>query len=264
KSGEEPIEGKFRMNRCLSRLLPLLSITACLISFEQTMLAAPEQAGKKNSSEPKQLAAIITSTKMHGVEVSNGKRTHKLKKIEYPLYVGGDPASVSKLNSAMRGFVNRRVIDCWGNLYEWSLKKSFASKNAVSAEFHYASFGEGAAHQISMVRAFNYQVSPSVKAITLDELFGQKVDYKVLSPICRKFIAADLKRIGLTQFEFQSPEFPEAQHFEGFSFDKDGITFVIDMGAESMNGYNIKVPYKNLKPLFHSSSPIFAIACAKS
>jgi hypothetical protein len=236
-----------------------LTLIICLLTFVSEVIFARSSEGAPAQSE--QCNAIKVTQKVPGVFVKNAHWTRKMKEIAYPQYIGGDPTACAKLNSAMRGFVRRNVAVNYGDLYEWNLENTFVSPKAVSAKFSVSTFGEGAAHSINRFESFNYRVQPSVTQLSLNDLFGKKVDYKMLSPICQKFIVKDLYKDGEKPDEqYTASNYPPADIFSGFSFDNKGVTFAFNMSCEAMNGYNVKVPYSSLKPLFVPASPIFALA----
>jgi len=246
-----------------------LSLILCAITLLTNATLATTANTSKPATTPQpsdtapiksgELKAITTATRVPAVVPKRGPWGHKMKGIEYPQFVGGDASVCAKLNSAMRGFVRRQVAVNYGDLYEWSVEKTFVAPKAVSAKFHVSTFGEGAAHRIARIECFDYQTVPSVRQINLNDLFGKKVDYKVLNPICERFVAADLSKGGINDPTYTKGGWLSPDAYTAFAFDDAGVTFAFNMGVEALNAYNVKVPYGDLKVLFARSSPIYSL-----
>lgn len=182
---------------------------------------------------------------------------------KYPKFVGSDTAKCKSLNAEMQRHIKQ--ANFYGDLCEWKLEKTHITPKAVSVKIE--TYRIGGAHRMYEFEPFNYVLSPAVRKMTFDDLFGQKVDYKKLSPIVRKAVIADIKTMGLGMSEhpeeYLAEDFPTAEDHRGFSFDEQGVTFWPNLRAEAMNPYNIKIPYKDLIVLIGPKSPVYAFAHKK-
>jgi hypothetical protein len=95
--------------------------------------------------------------------------------------------------------------------------------------------------------------------MTMEDLFGQKVDYKKLSPIVQRYLIADVRgmRLNMDPDEYFGGDWLQPSCYEGFSFDREGVTFALDLGAESLNGYHTKVLYEDIASLFAPTSLVY-------
>lgn len=180
--------------------------------------------------------------------------------VRYPRFAGSDLKACAKLNAAMQDHIKQ--ANFYGDLVEWRCAKTFVAPGAVSAPVEI--WRQGGAHRLHSFAPFNYQVRPQFKEMTLDDLFGQKADYKALSPVVRARLNADM----LARDPESNPEsrfeagFPQADHFTGFAFDDKGVTFGLRLGSEATAGYHLRVPYSDLQGLFAPPSPVFKYANA--
>lgn len=105
-----------------------------------------------------------------------------------------------------------------------------------------------------------YKMHPFRK-VTLPDLFGQKVDYKLISDLCQLKLYQSLQA-GDTKFVNGGTEAAE-DSFACYSIGPDGITFTFQqyqVAPYSEGMPSVTLTWGELNPLIKPSSPVYAIA----
>jgi hypothetical protein len=182
----------------------------------------------------------------------NFKRLGKRIDFKCPHFVGGDAKTCAKLNRLVDKAMNE---DADWDLVSMEFAPTFVDRDSVSTAILF--YRQGGAHRNGFYEPLNYHLKPSVKPMTVQELFGKQLDIDKLSAISAKYIAVKFKDTKENQKEFYETLKVQDHPFDNFIFDKSGVTFTFcQLTCEAFGVQSLKIPYSELRKFFGKSSPV--------
>ncbi len=183
--------------------------------------------------------------------------------IKVPRFSGDPSLYVSRANTAIRNAVDDEIKKMTSEqkvqedsfTYSAEGHTSYSGPDFISLTVDYSSF-TGGAHGNSYTKSLNFRLQP-YKELSLDNVLGGPVDYKILSDLAQIELYKQLK--GGDKGMVESGTGPFAKNFDTFTFDKKGLTFYFDpyqVAPYSEGAPTITLSYAVLKPLIKSNSVV--------